>query len=454
MTDDFPTKIRTLMQAGHGSVYIGRQLGISKDAALRLMRKAKAEDLSSTSCITTLPLDRIIVGERIREKFDNIPQLAQSISDRGGLINPITVGPALPDGTHELIAGDRRMRAWQHENCRFKGEPIPVTIFNPDDKTRAEFDENEQRDALKPSEYLKAMRIFERAKDAWEANTKAKRSTESKPAPGRPADPEAPRAGRFKDQIAAYVGRDRKTVEKAVEVAMAAEENPERFGKLLSDMDRTENVNGPYRRLKIMQQTDALKAQPPSLPGQGPYSVMVIDYPWPHEPDMSQEEIDAAGRSLRPYPPMALDIGRSFMLDHVGPLVADDAIVFFWTTNFHMPHAFSLLAPLGFPVHSTIGTWVKQRQGRGQVLRDKTEHCIVAKRGKPLINLTHQTTAWEGWSQPRENSMKPPEFYRMVETLCPAKRYSDIFSFGPRGALWDCYGDQAQLLAVQEEAAE
>jgi hypothetical protein len=36
-------------------------------------------------------------------------------------------------------------------------------------------------------------------------------------------------------------------------------------------------------RLKVIRQADAIRAEPPPLPGNGPYRVMVADPPWPHE---------------------------------------------------------------------------------------------------------------------------------------------------------------------------
>src|SRR5262249_59120133 len=99
---------------------------------------------------------------------------------------------------------------------------------------------------------------------------------------------------------------------------------------------------------------EKIRGAPPPLPMNGPYSVATIDFPWPHEPDMEQEEIEARGRSLRPYPPMSIKAGCHFMRDQVAPRLARDCVVYFWTTNFHMPYAFHLLAALGFPRPSTV----------------------------------------------------------------------------------------------------
>ncbi len=48
-------------------------------------------------------------------------------------------------------------------------------------------------------------------------------------------------------------------------VVAAGEAEPEKFGKLVEDMDKTGRVNGPYRRLKNAQQAEAIRAEPPPL---------------------------------------------------------------------------------------------------------------------------------------------------------------------------------------------
>jgi N6-adenosine-specific RNA methylase IME4 len=434
-------RVRALAAEGKGDRVIARECGISRHKARRLLGIEGAAMPEKSTARLAVPVGAIIIGNRTRQDFGDIASLARSI-DANGLLHPVVVRRA-SDAGYELIAGERRLKAWQLS--KFRDDPIPVTIVDLASVMRGEWAENHERKNFTPSETVSIKRALEIEFDLkGEAEKRQKAGT--KAAPGE--------AGEANEIVAAYTGKSRATIEKAEKVVAAAERDPLRFGKLRDDMDRTGKVDGPAKRLAIMEQADAIRSAPPTLPGRGPYSVMVIDFPWPHEPDMSQEEIDAAGRSLRPYAAMAIKTGFEFLQDKIGPLLADDCVVFFWTTNFHMRDAFALLPSFGFPVHSTIGTYIKQRMGRGQVLRDKTEHCIIARRGKPLINLTSQTTDWSGWKQPRENSRKPDEFYRMVEELCPAPRYADIFSFGGRGEKWDCFGDQAQRMAPMAEAAE
>ena len=91
----------------------------------------------------------------------------------------------------------------------------------------------------------------------------------------------------------------------------AAEAEPDRFGGLLADMDRTGRVNGVFKRLRVAQQAAAIRVEPPPLPGRGPYRVIVADPPWPYDVDTP----DPRDRATYPYPQMslaeiaALDVG-------------------------------------------------------------------------------------------------------------------------------------------------
>jgi N6-adenosine-specific RNA methylase IME4 len=206
-------------------------------------------------------------------------------------------------------------------------------------------------------------------------------------------------------------------------------------------MDRAGRVNGPYKRLQIRKQSQQLRAFDPPLPMHGPYRCIVVDYPWPYEPD--DDDPGLRGRAMRPYPTMSIAKGRQLPL---GSILAPDAVVWMWVTNFHMRYAYDLLDAWGLTATPTILTWVKDGMGRGQILRDKTEHCIVATGGKPTFDLDNETT--ELRAPRREHSRKPDEFYALVEKLCPAPRYAELFSRGERGPNWECHGDEIGRFAT------
>jgi N6-adenosine-specific RNA methylase IME4 len=377
--------------------------------------------------VTDVRLDKIVK----RKDMGDITGLAKSIDERGALLQPIVI-----DRDMQLIAGQRRLTAWTLS--RFRKEPIPAHVVSIDSILAGERDENAHRKDFTPSENVALMdRLMVEAK----ARAKERQREHGNTTVGRRSQTAAEqRAPTAADQVAAYVGRDRKTLAKAKAVVDAAKAEPKKFGELVKQMDESGNVNGPFRRLQIMQQTAAIKSAPPQLPGNGPYGGVVFDYPWPHEPEMSQDEIDERGRSLRPYPAMSIEEGVAFM-DRARVLLAPDCVVGFWVTNYHMRHAFVLLEALGLKQHSTILTWRKDKIGRGQVLRDRSEHMIIALKGHPMVDLGKEDTVIDG--PRRDNSQKPDEAYQLFQKVFPAPRYCEVFSRGGRGDLWDCHGDQA-----------
>ena len=103
----------------------------------------------------------------------------------------------------------------------------------------------------------------------------------------------------------------------------------------------------------------------------------------------------------------------------VAALAANDCILWLWTTNAHIRAAFDVVEAWGFE-YKTLLTWVKNRMGTGDWLRGQSEHRLLCVRGRPVVNLTNQTTVIHATL--REHSRKPDEFYQMVESLCPGAK--------------------------------
>jgi N6-adenosine-specific RNA methylase IME4 len=172
----------------------------------------------------------------------------------------------------------------------------------------------------------------------------------------------------------------------------------------------------------------------PAPPPQGPFRVIVVDPPWKYEARAG----DNSHRASSPYPEMTIE---QIIKDvPVVKLAHDDCILWLWTTNAFLRHAYSLLDAWGFQ-EKTVLTWVKDRMGLGDWLRGQTEHCILAVRGKPIVTLTNQTTALHG--PLREHSRKPDEFYALVEALCPGSKV-ELFARQERAG-WASWGAEMRL---------
>ena len=270
---------------------------------------------------------------------------------------------------------------------------------------------------------------------------------------GRPGGPRSGKlpehsGARTRDRLGAFAGVSGRTVEKIAAVVAAAEAEPEQFGKLVEDMDKRGKVNGPHRRLVNMRETERILAEPPPLPD-GQWSAGVADVPWPSEPD----DPDPTERGYWNFATMSIEALCALGLE-MSARFKDDAVLWFWTTNFHMKFSYPILATWGFHETPTILTWGKPRPGRGNRLLGQTEHAIMAIRGKPVITLTNQRTLLLApIPKPRMLGRKPPEFYALVKSLCPAPGYLDIFSRYRHSDRWTCWGAKAPAAPLAGELA-
>jgi N6-adenosine-specific RNA methylase IME4 len=385
-----------------------------------LVSDGKPERASNSPKQGSKQIADIKIGRRHRRDMGDLEGLARNIEELG-LLHPVVVKP---DG--ELIAGERRLRAAE----QLGWTKIPVTVIDLAAATKGEFAENTYRKDFTLSEAVAIKRALEPIERAAAKKRQAR------------VEKFSTLKGRALDKVAAVAGLHRTTLAKAEAIVDAAEAEPDKFGKLVTDMDRTGRVNGLYKLLKIARQAEEIRREPPPLPGHGPYRVIVADPPWPYE--IRRE--DPSHRATYDYPQMS--IAQICALD-VCSLAAPDSILWLWTTNYHMLNgARDVLDAWGFaPI--TILTWAKDRFGNGAWLRGQTEHCILATRGKPTVQLTNQSTLLS--ASTRGHSVKPVEFYDLVERLCPAPRYAYLFSRYRHNDKWDCHGDEAPPM---REAAE
>lgn len=387
--------------------------------------------------VKDLRLDDILIEDRCRKQLGDVSSLARSIASVGLLHFPIVTTDS------RLVAGERRIKAvrsldWETVPCH-----VVSNLAEALDLLAAERDENLERIPLTPEEATRqADKFYEkierpaaeaRQREAGARGAEGGKGKKKETLPGSSRKGSGERnKGEAKSRAARAAGMDRKTYEKAKAIREAAGQDPERFGPLLDEMNRTRKVAGVFKKLQRMQQQERIAAEPPPMP-QGPFRVIVIDPPWKYD----NRADDAGHRASNPYPSMSLE--EIAALD-IPELAHRDCILWLWTTNSHLPNAFALLEGWDF-AYKTLLTWVKDRMGTGDWLRGRSEHCLMAVRGRPAINLTNQTTVIDG--PLREHSRKPESFYQLVESLCPGSKV-ELFSRETRPG-WAQHGDQTGM---------
>lgn len=383
----------------------------------------------------------IKVGKRFRKHFGNLQALAHSIN-KIGLIHPIVVTP-----TNELVAGERRLRAWQLPCCKYRDQPIPVTFIDLKTIIAAECDENDPalRKNFTPSE---AVDIGRALKPLLEREAKERQRRHAGTAPGRSAEHSgkvatsvAPKAERTREAMAKATGRSGRTLQKAEAIVAAAEKNPEKFSKLVEQMDRTGRVDGPYKRLQNIKAAEAIRKEPPPLPMNGPYRTGIIDIPWASEPN--QKDKDHGGRGYYPYPTMTPEQAAALP---VPTILHADASVWLWITNHHLMHGHHLVIAKAWGLRPVcLLTWMKDKWGQGQRARGSSEHVIQLIRGNVACLGSDTGTWFQGGGG--IHSQKPPEFYGLVEKLTPAPRYFELFSRSAPRVNWDMHGNEIGKIA-------
>lgn len=205
--------------------------------------------------------------------------------------------------------------------------------------------------------------------------------------------------------------------------------------------DKAERLkrNAPLKLAKLESKARLaaeLRAKP--LPvASGRFDIIVADPPWAYE----KRADDITGRGRISYPSMPTD---AICALPVAARSEESCILWLWTTNAFMRDALRVVDAWDF-AEKTILTWVKDRMGLGDWLRGQTEHCILAVRGRPLVQLTNETTVLRG--PVREHSRKPDEFFELVDRLCPGTKL-EMFAREARSG-WVAWGAEPEMFGAR-----
>jgi N6-adenosine-specific RNA methylase IME4 len=160
----------------------------------------------------------------------------------------------------------------------------------------------------------------------------------------------------------------------------------------------------------------------------------MADPPWPSMHDRSTYH---RGKPERHYRTMPVEAIAALPVEK---LAADDAHLWIWGVNRCLDAAYVCARAWGFePI--TLLTWCKRGPGMGYYLRNNTEHCLLATRGKPMVPPPDaRPDSWQVWPRRGRHSTKPPAAIALIERLSPGPRV-ELFAREMR-LDWDSWGDQ------------
>lgn len=198
----------------------------------------------------TVNVDDVVVKDRHRKDVGDLEDLRQSIL-KVGLIHPIVI-----TGSKRLVAGYRRLRAYKQ---MAKNEIEAVVVDNLSDATAlliAERDENICRKDFTPSEAVDVGRSLEELERPKAAERKAAgQKSGGKARHGQLDDKLPPSRDEppTRDKVGSAIGMSGTTYQRAKAVVEAAEKEPQKYGPLRDEMDRTGKVTGVYNKMIATQ---------------------------------------------------------------------------------------------------------------------------------------------------------------------------------------------------------
>jgi N6-adenosine-specific RNA methylase IME4 len=162
------------------------------------------------------------------------------------------------------------------------------------------------------------------------------------------------------------------------------------------------------------------------------YNLIVVDPPWP---------VKKIQRKVRPnqkemdYPTLSLAEIKNIPIHRIS---ADNCVLFLWSIQKYLPHAFDILDNWGFKYQRTL-TWDKRNGMCLFGFHHRTEFVLFGYKGKIDMYPKQKAIPTVFTGKSSRHSAKPYEFYNMIEHL--GDKRLDMFARQEREG-WDVFGDE------------
>ena len=174
---------------------------------------------------------------------------------------------------------------------------------------------------------------------------------------------------------------------------------------------------------------------PENIPPVPKFRTIVADPPW----QKNQSAGGSYGGAIKYYDLMSLERVKDMP---VARLADDNAHLYLWVTNSNIDEGLEVVKAWGFR-YITMFHWIKPKLGVGNYLRNASETCIFAVRGKLQPKCRNQINWLIGY--PTAHSEKPREFISIVERVSPGP-YLELFCRKRPASTehWYCWGNETE----------
>jgi N6-adenosine-specific RNA methylase IME4 len=202
---------------------------------------------------------------------------------------------------------------------------------------------------------------------------------------------------------------------------------------------------GEISQVEAMRQMkrDAVHEKVTALP-KGRFRVLYADPPWKYGDERKDDNVGNAkgaekfGPAERHYPPLSLTELCSM---DVKSRVAEDAVLFLWSTSPLLPDALEVIKAWGF-TYKTSFVWDKVRHNFGHYNSVRHEFLLVATRGscKPDSSKLYDSVVQV--ERTSEHSRKPEEFRQIIDDLYRHGSRLELFARGVTPNNWKTWGGE------------
>lgn len=172
---------------------------------------------------------------------------------------------------------------------------------------------------------------------------------------------------------------------------------------------------------------------PNHIPKPPKFRTIVADPPW------SKNQGGKLG-ALNHYDLMSLERIKAMP---VAELADDNAHLWLWVTNSNIDEGLEVIKAWGF-TYRTMFHWIKPRMGLGCYLRNASETCLFATRGKAPVKFKGQMN-WGLMPVTLTHSEKPREMISVIERISEGP-YCELFcrKRPASNEEWWCWGNEVE----------
>ena len=182
------------------------------------------------------------------------------------------------------------------------------------------------------------------------------------------------------------------------------------------------------------------------------YDIIYADPPWSYYNDLTVDPNCTTVKGMRrpPYPVMSINDICNIPVKNI---TAENAILFIWTTDYHLGRCINEVIPAWGFEYKTIGfVWAKKNKQGKQVSfmgaytkKSGCELCLIATKGKDAHKLVANHSINSFIEYPRQEHSKKPDIIRTsIEQLTGTRNRIELFARDNFEG-WDNWGNDEKL---------